>query len=94
MEKQSIPSAQIELFDIPSPCIGVCTTDNRGLCQGCLRSRDERFNWLYFSNEEKREVIRKCTNRKKRIAYAIYKQRKEQQQILDAQNLKMDDLFE
>lgn len=67
--------SQIELFDIPSPCVGICQSDSRGFCKGCLRSRDERFNWLYFTTEEKREVVRLCTLRKKRIAYALYKQR-------------------
>ena len=37
---------QLELFDLPNPCIGVCTSNNRGYCVGCLRSRDERFDWL------------------------------------------------
>ncbi|MGL6013979.1 MAG: DUF1289 domain-containing protein, partial [Shewanella oncorhynchi] len=27
---------QLAFFDIPSPCIGVCVTDARGYCNGCL----------------------------------------------------------
>lgn len=67
--------SQIELFEIPSPCVGVCQSDSRGFCKGCLRSREERFDWLYYTNEQKRDVIRRCTMRKKRIALAQYKQR-------------------
>lgn len=87
---------QIELFDIPSPCVGVCTSDSRGFCQGCLRSREERFDWLYYNNEQKREVIRKCSNRKKRIAVAIYKQRleKSRQAKTALMDELVDDLFE
>ena len=31
---------QIELFDIDNPCIGVCTSNKKGYCFGCLRSRN------------------------------------------------------
>lgn len=72
--------SQLELFDIASPCIRVCQTDSRGFCVGCLRSRDERFNWLNYSTEEKRAVIARCAYRKKRIAYALYKKRQAEQQ--------------
>lgn len=86
--------SQLELFDIPSPCVGVCQSDARGFCKGCLRSRDERFNWLYLSTEEKRVVIGKCAARKKRIALAIYKKRLEAAQAKTNQNQQApSDLF-
>lgn len=59
-------SNQLELFDIPSPCIGICQSDARGYCLGCFRSRDERFRWLGMSDEEKREVLRLCRDRARR----------------------------
>ncbi len=62
---------QIELFDIPSPCRRICTTDNRGYCRGCLRSREERFNWLKYSDPEKREVLRLCQQRRLRLLAAL-----------------------
>jgi len=34
---------QLEFFDIPSPCRGICQADDRGFCRGCLRSREERL---------------------------------------------------
>lgn len=70
---------QIELFAIASPCIGVCQSNQRGFCKGCLRSRDERFNWLYFSNEEKRQVLVNCSKRRKRILMAQKRQQDQQQ---------------
>lgn len=57
---------QLELFHIPSPCKGICQNGTNGFCQGCFRSRDERFNWLHFSDEEKRHIIRLCKSRKYR----------------------------
>ncbi|MDR8524948.1 MULTISPECIES: DUF1289 domain-containing protein [Shewanella] len=72
---------QLEFFEIPSPCIGVCQSDARGYCKGCLRNRDERFNWLEFSDAQKNNVIRLCKQRKRRRQLAYLKAKKAQ--ILD-----------
>ncbi|MCK8128810.1 DUF1289 domain-containing protein [Pseudoalteromonas sp. 2CM39R] len=69
---------QIEIFEIPSPCKGICQVNNRGYCKGCYRSRDERFYWNKFTNAEKRKVISLCQQRYKR--YLQKKQQAEQQQ--------------
>ena len=61
---------QIEIFEIPSPCIGVCQTNNRGYCLGCFRSRDERFNWQKMSDVDKKQVIVLCQQRKRRAVSA------------------------
>lgn len=63
---------QIEIFEIPSPCKGICQVNNRGYCKGCYRSRDERFYWNKFTNAEKRKVISLCQQRKR------YLQKKQQ----------------
>ncbi|ATA22020.1 hypothetical protein EDC48_11010 [Gibbsiella quercinecans] len=54
---------QLEFFDIPSPCRGICQTDERGFCRGCMRSRDERFGWLQMNDAQKRDVLRLCRQR-------------------------------
>jgi len=54
---------QLEFFDIPSPCRGICQADERGYCRGCLRSRDERFGWIKMTDTEKRHVLRLCQQR-------------------------------
>jgi len=54
---------QLEFFPVPSPCRGICQSDERGYCRGCLRSRDERFNWMKFSDAQKHEVLRLCRQR-------------------------------
>ncbi|OKP05800.1 DUF1289 domain-containing protein [Xenorhabdus eapokensis] len=57
---------QLEFFAIPNPCRGVCESDPRGFCQGCYRSREERFIWMKLSDSEKREILRLCHQRKLR----------------------------
>ena len=54
---------QLEFFPIVSPCRGICQTDEQGYCRGCLRSRDERFNWQRLSDTQKQEVLRLCRQR-------------------------------
>ncbi|RWR03539.1 hypothetical protein ED28_00720 [[Pantoea] beijingensis] len=58
---------QLEFFPVPSPCRGICQSDERGYCRGCMRSRDERFNWIKFSDAQKREVLRLCRQRFQRL---------------------------
>lgn len=86
-------ATQIELFDIPSPCRRICVTDNRGYCQGCFRSRDERFNWLKFDNAEKRTVLRLCQQRRQRVVAAILAQRAAQAATLESDTLVQMGLF-
>lgn len=57
---------QLDFFDIPSPCINVCESDEKGNCRGCMRSRDERQGWKSLNNDEKQKVIKRCIQRKKR----------------------------
>lgn len=61
---------QLEFFDIPSPCRGICQTDDRGFCRGCMRSREERFNWMQLSDPQKRDVLRLCRQRLLRLQRA------------------------
>lgn len=54
---------QLEFFNVPSPCIGVCTVDERGYCKGCMRKREERFNWLSMTPAQQLHVIKLCRQR-------------------------------
>ena len=56
---------------------GAGGVNNKGYCKGCFRSRDERFNWLKFSSVQKREVIRLCQDRQRRVLTAVRKQQLE-----------------
>lgn len=57
---------QLEFFDVPSPCISICQSDDKGQCLGCFRTRDERLNWVAFDSNERQKVIKRCQQRKKR----------------------------
>jgi len=57
---------QLEFFEVPSPCVGICQSDEKGLCLGCMRSRKERQEWKTLNNNDKQKVIKRCIQRKKR----------------------------
>lgn len=57
---------QLEFFTVPSPCVGVCTVDDKGYCQGCMRKREERFNWLTMTPAQQLYVIKLCKQRYRR----------------------------
>lgn len=67
MTEHNPHAEQLEFFDIPSPCIGVCESGPRGFCKGCFRSRDERLYWLKVDDATKRKIISACTRRKKAV---------------------------
>ncbi|OLQ90853.1 Fe-S protein [Vibrio ponticus] len=57
---------QLEFFVVPSPCVGVCSVDEKGYCQGCMRKRDERFNWLSMTPGQQLHVLKLCRQRYRR----------------------------
>ena len=57
---------QLEFFDVPSPCVGVCQSDEKGNCLGCYRTRDERQSWINLTSDDKQKVVKRCQQRKKR----------------------------
>lgn len=65
---------QLDFFEVPSPCKGICEVNNKGYCKGCFRSREERFHWFELTNEQKRDVVRLCHQRYERIMRAKRKQ--------------------
>jgi len=79
MTEQKSQSQQLEFFEIPSPCIGVCESGPRGFCKGCFRSRDERLYWLKVDDATKRKIISACARRKKAV---LMRARKQQQKGL------------
>ena len=66
-------SKQLEFFEIPSPCIGVCESGPRGFCKGCYRSRDERLYWLKVDDATKRKIISACVRRKNAVLAKLRK---------------------
>jgi len=49
----------------PSPCINVCSLDERGLCVGCLRSGTEIARWMAMSADEQWQLLRVLEERRK-----------------------------
>jgi predicted Fe-S protein YdhL (DUF1289 family) len=69
---------QVELFPVPNPCVGICQSNAKGYCMGCLRSRVERQKWNDLMPAEKMRVLDLCELRKEKIA-AIIKAQKDKQ---------------
>ena len=41
-----------------SPCKDVCRQDSdSGFCVGCGRTKEEIANWLFYSEEQKKQVL-------------------------------------
>lgn len=40
-----------------TPCIGVCTLDSAGLCEGCLRTTDEICDWIDMSDKHRLHIM-------------------------------------
>lgn len=89
---------QIEFFAIQSPCSRVCETDKQGYCIKCFRSREERFNWLTFSDSQKQQILRLCKQRSLRRRYQLAQQHRQQQlqqqnSLSNTQSAQMDFIF-
>ncbi len=51
--------------DVPSPCINVCTMDERtGLCAGCYRTLEEIAKWSDYTQEQKRALLDRLRGRR------------------------------
>ena len=40
-----------------SPCIGVCSLDAAGLCEGCQRNTSEIARWSQMSDDERLHLM-------------------------------------
>jgi len=50
--------------NIKSPCIHVCTHDDKNICLGCYRSLEEIRKWYVCSDEEKIEIVKNAEKRR------------------------------
>ena len=44
---------------IESPCIGICTVINKQ-CIGCTRTSDEISKWLFYDDNERKKITKRC----------------------------------
>ena len=50
---------------VRSPCVKVCQMDPAtALCLGCSRTQEERDWWVAYTDEQQREVLRRCEQRR------------------------------
>jgi predicted Fe-S protein YdhL (DUF1289 family) len=47
-----------------SPCISVCTLDERRVCRGCFRTVEEISGWLRLSGQQRLLVLRNAEARR------------------------------
>lgn len=40
-----------------SPCVGICSVDDDGLCAGCLRTLDEIARWSTLGDDERLRIM-------------------------------------
>lgn len=78
---------QLEFFDIPSPCIGVCESGPRGYCRGCYRSREERQYWFQVDEATQRQILDACRLRRYRHHLALNRKAAPEEPALDQPSL-------
>ena len=55
----------ITRIPVRSPCVQVCEMDTAiELCKGCFRTQDERDWWPAYTDEQQREVLSRCDQRR------------------------------
>ncbi|MDA9556470.1 DUF1289 domain-containing protein [Vibrio sp.] len=65
---------QLDFFEVINPCVGICQNDSKGYCMGCMRKRNERFDWNQYTNAQKLYVIKLCRQRYIRSKQGSYKE--------------------
>lgn len=46
-----------EHANLTNPCVGICVSDDTGMCIGCYRTYDERSNWYLESTDWRKKVL-------------------------------------
>lgn len=53
---------------VRSPCVKVCEMDETTkLCKGCYRTQNEREWWVAYSEQQQRDVLNRCAQRRDAI---------------------------
>ncbi len=92
MTDQTPPAQQLEFFEIPSPCIGVCESGVRGYCKGCYRSREERLYWLKIDDGTRRKIIGACQRRKQAALSRARRQNEKPIEVREPSQINMFDV--
>lgn len=57
----------IEHANNTNPCVGICASDDNGMCVGCYRTQDERNQWYSESTAWRIKVLTELPNREEDI---------------------------
>ena len=58
---------------VKSPCISVCILNDKNVCEGCYRTALEITDWVMYSDDEKRDVLKLCGTRFKDMSTFVLK---------------------
>jgi predicted Fe-S protein YdhL (DUF1289 family) len=50
-----------------SPCVGICSLDDDGLCLGCRRSADEIAAWSRMDDDQRLQLMECLPSREARV---------------------------
>jgi len=50
--------------NVLTPCLGICRINrSTQLCEGCHRTAAEVAEWLFYSNEQKQDIMQQLASR-------------------------------
>ncbi|WP_444959448.1 DUF1289 domain-containing protein [Microbulbifer sp. VVAC002] len=67
MSEQPVKTVEPKERLVKSPCISVCALNEQDLCEGCFRSGNEISRWGSMNNDERRAVLKLCTERARQM---------------------------
>lgn len=53
--------------NLTNPCVGICVSDDNGMCIGCYRNYDERINWYIETAEWREKVLTELPKREEDV---------------------------
>ncbi|MAZ67101.1 MAG: DUF1289 domain-containing protein [Kangiellaceae bacterium] len=59
--------------EVPSPCVRNCCLDPEDICLGCFRHLDEITGWMAMSTSQKKVVLKRTEERRKKYPPTLYK---------------------
>lgn len=55
-----------------SPCISICSLDQKDVCEGCFRTSNEIVDWFTADDVRKREILEASKQRRKEAGLSIF----------------------
>ena len=55
-----------------SPCISICSLDQKDVCEGCFRTSNEIVDWFTADDVRKLEILEASKQRRKEAGFSIF----------------------